>query len=60
LQLPSAAEGGEAPPGEPGPEPVSIGKFKLPFGTFLAACAIFVLFGGDPILIWYASLFRFE
>jgi leader peptidase (prepilin peptidase)/N-methyltransferase len=42
------------------PEPVSIGKFKLPFGTFLAACAIFVLFSGDPILIWYASLFRFE
>lgn len=41
-------------------EPVSIGKFKLPFGTFLAACAILVLFFGDPILLWYASFFRFE
>ena len=60
LRLPAAAEGGETPPGEPVIEPVPIGKFKLPFGTFLAACAIFVLFGGDPILIWYASLFRFE
>ena len=59
LQLPAPAEAVEAP-GEPEREPVSIGKFKLPFGTFLAACAIFVLFGGDPILVWYASLFRFE
>ncbi len=40
-------------------EPVSIGKYKLPFGTFLAAAAIFVLFGGDAILLWYASFFRF-
>ncbi len=39
--------------------PVSIGKYKLPFGTFLAASAIFVLFYGDPVLEWYASLFRF-
>ncbi len=40
-------------------EPVSIGKYKLPFGTFLAASAIFVLFRGDAILLWYASFFRF-
>lgn len=40
-------------------EPVSIGKYKLPFGTFLAASAIFVLFRGDGILLWYASFFRF-
>jgi leader peptidase (prepilin peptidase)/N-methyltransferase len=39
--------------------PVSIGKFKLPFGTFLAASAIFVLFAGDAVLSWYASFFRF-
>jgi len=38
--------------------PPSIGKYKLPFGTFLAGSAIFVLFLGDPILVWYASLFR--
>ena len=58
LQLPAAAEGVETPPASK--EPVPIGKFKLPFGTFLAACAIFMLFCGDPILIWYASFFRFE
>ena len=29
-------------------EPVSIGKYKLPFGTFLAASAIFVLFAATP------------
>jgi leader peptidase (prepilin peptidase)/N-methyltransferase len=40
-------------------EPVSIGKFRLPFGTFLAASAILVLFRGDRLLIWYASLFRY-
>jgi leader peptidase (prepilin peptidase)/N-methyltransferase len=39
-------------------EPPSIGKYKLPFGTFLAASAIFVLLCGDPILGWYASFFR--
>jgi|CXWL01.1.fsa_nt_gi leader peptidase (prepilin peptidase)/N-methyltransferase len=43
----------------PPAEPVSIGKFRLPFGTFLAASAIFVLFQGDRLLIWYASLFRY-
>jgi len=58
LQLPLAAEGEDAPPLPV--EPVPIGKFKLPFGTFLAACALFVLFWGDPILVWYASFFRFE
>ena len=40
-------------------EPASIGKYKLPFGAFLAASAIFVLFWGDPVLAWYGSLFRF-
>lgn len=40
-------------------EPISIGKYKLPFGTFLAASAIFVLFFGDAILLWYASFYRF-
>ena len=39
--------------------PPSIGKYKLPFGAFLAASAIFVLFWGDPVLAWYGSLFRF-
>jgi len=58
LRLPAAAEGLETPPVPA--EPTPIGKFKLPFGTFLAACALFVLFWGDPILVWYASFFRFE
>ncbi len=40
-------------------EPASMGKYKLPFGAFLAASAIFVLFLGDPVLAWYGSLFRF-
>lgn len=60
------AIGGEPEPPVPAPvepiaadEPVSIGKFKLPFGTFLAASAILVLFVGDAVLSWYASLFRF-
>ena len=47
-----------APPGE-GSEPPPIGKYKLPFGTFLAASAVFVLLWGDPFLRWYASLFWF-
>jgi len=51
---PTAADQTELPE-----EPVSIGKYKLPFGTFLAASAIFVLFRGDAVLIWYASFFRF-
>ena len=41
----------------PGPEP--IGKFRLPFGTFLAASAMFVLFCGDSILAWYLGLSGF-
>lgn len=53
-----SAEPVESPP--PALEPVSIGKYKLPFGTFLAGCAVFVLFYGDPILLWYASFFRFD
>ncbi len=52
---PAAAEAGSETPDEP----ISIGKFKLPFGTFLAASAIFVLFCGDAILLWYASFYRF-
>lgn len=43
----------------PAEEPISIGKFRLPFGTFLAGSAILVLFRGDGLLEWYASLFRF-
>lgn len=39
--------------------PASIGKYRLPFGTFLCASAIFVLFCGDALLGWYASLFRY-
>jgi leader peptidase (prepilin peptidase)/N-methyltransferase len=39
-------------------QPAPIGKYKLPFGTFLAASAIVVLFVGDPVLIWYGSLFQ--
>jgi leader peptidase (prepilin peptidase)/N-methyltransferase len=58
LRLPATVEDVEMPPVTA--EPVPIGKFKLPFGTFLAACALFVLFWGDPILVWYASFFRFE
>ena len=50
---------GETPADDGAPVPVSIGKYKLPFGTFLAGSAVFVLFWGDPILRWYASLFRF-
>ena len=69
VQAPSAAL--ETAPEPPAPAPVepagdagaeesvSIGKYKLPFGTFLAASAIFVLFAGDSVLLWYASLFRF-
>jgi leader peptidase (prepilin peptidase)/N-methyltransferase len=33
-------------------------KSKLPLGTFLGAAALFVLFGGDVVLAWYAGLFR--
>jgi leader peptidase (prepilin peptidase)/N-methyltransferase len=44
---------------EAAPHPVSIGKYKLPFGTFLAASAVFVLFCGDSLLRWYGSLFWF-
>jgi leader peptidase (prepilin peptidase) / N-methyltransferase len=33
-------------------------KSKLPLGTFLAAAAMVVLFGGDRVLNWYSGLFR--
>lgn len=46
------------PDSMPPEEPVSIGKFRLPFGTFLAAAGIFVLFLGDFVLAWYGSFFR--
>lgn len=49
----------EGNPEDASAEPASIGKYKLPFGTFLAASAVFVLFRGDAILLWYASFFRF-
>ena len=40
-------------------EAVSIGQYKLPFGTFLAGSALLVLFCGDPVLAWYASFFSY-
>ncbi len=40
-------------------EPPPIGRYRLAFGTFLAASAIFVLFLGDPILRWYSRFFRY-
>jgi leader peptidase (prepilin peptidase) / N-methyltransferase len=36
----------------------SLGKYRLPFGTFLAASAIFVLFFGDRVILWYSALLR--
>lgn len=45
----------EAPPSAAPP----IGHYRLAFGTFLAAAAIFVLFLGDPILRWYSRFFRY-
>ncbi len=52
----------EMPPSDgepPSPDLPPIGQHKLPFGTFLAASAVFVLFFGDEALEWYSSLFRF-
>lgn len=46
----------EARPDDAAP-PDSIGRYKLPFGTFLAGAAILVLFAGDEILFWYGGLF---
>jgi leader peptidase (prepilin peptidase)/N-methyltransferase len=47
-------------PGDGTPsERVSIGRYRLPFGTFLAASAIFVLFLGDRILEWYGRFFPY-
>ncbi len=59
-----------APEAEPGSEPplpvggleaeeppVSIGRYKLPFGTFLAGAAVVVLMRGDALLHWYGSFF---
>ena len=36
----------------------AIGKYKLPFGTFLAGSAIITLFRGEELLTWYGSFFR--
>ncbi len=62
-------EPNEPPPADPhdanagaplvGALPAPIGLYKLPFGTFLAAAAIFVLFFGDFVLSWYAGFFAF-
>lgn len=52
-----APHAADAEVGPPGPSP--IGQHRLPFGTFLAAAAVFVLFFGDETLDWYSSLFRF-
>ena len=38
--------------------PASLGKVRLPFGTFLAAAAVFTLVRGDELILWYQSLFR--
>ena len=60
-----------APEAEPGSEPTapadtleaaeeppaSIGRYKLPFGTFLAGAAVVVLMRGDALLHWYGSFF---
>jgi leader peptidase (prepilin peptidase)/N-methyltransferase len=67
VPAPAAELGTESPDARPATddqadapeEPVSIGKYKLPFGTFLSGSAIFVLFWGEPVLSWYASLFRY-
>lgn len=32
-------------------------RYALPFGTFLAAGALVVVFWGDPVLLWYRGLF---
>jgi leader peptidase (prepilin peptidase)/N-methyltransferase len=31
---------------------------RLPFGTFLCAAALYVIFAGDPILLWYMKFFE--
>jgi leader peptidase (prepilin peptidase)/N-methyltransferase len=36
------------------------GQSKLPFGTFLAAAAMFTLFGAEPLLQWYLGLLMGE
>ncbi len=41
------------------PDHVSIGRYRLPFGTFLAGSAIFVLFFGDRVLDWYGRFFLY-
>lgn len=44
---------------EMAPDHVSIGRYRLPFGTFLAGSAIFVLFFGDRVLEWYGRFFPY-
>ena len=44
--------------GKTDPKPqLSLGKTKLPLGTFLSAAAILVLFGGEQLLNWYKGPF---
>jgi hypothetical protein len=31
--------------------------YELPFGTFLGAAALLVVFLGTPVVTWYQSLF---
>lgn len=51
-------EGSASAAGESAEEaPASIGRYKLPFGTFLAGAAVVVLMRGDSILRWYGSFF---
>ena len=69
-ELPAVADGAPVEPAPAGsqPDPASapeaepeltpIGLYRLPFGTFLAAAAVFVLFLGDRVLIWYSGFFR--
>ena len=51
----------ESSPSDPPPtdEPSPIGKYRLPFGTFLAASGILVLLFGDFIVGWYGAFFRY-
>ena len=39
--------------------PAPMGQYRLPFGTFLAGSAIFVLFFGDRVLRWYGLFFPY-
>ena len=34
--------------------------YELPFGAFLGAASLLVVFFGSPVVEWYASLLRFR